>query len=302
MIGPHKILIPLMIIVLTAVAIKLKKSSQSRIKVNHFLNIASLTLILFQVISIYSNETTVKQQLNSTENESSLRISEQSVSPDIYYIILDAYARSDTLEKIFYFDNNDFIEGLENLGFRVARNAKSNYAHTPFSLSSSLNFVYINEYADVLENDTTDFRFANQLIHQNHAAQFLKSHGYTIINFASGIGPTDNLEIADINYSNGNTFTFFGQHFAINEFYIVFLQTTALSPFIKNALADQARANVQYTFDQLTEIPYQRGNKFTLAHLNIPHPPYLFDENGAIPFQIKCLSLLVIPFQTGSTI
>ncbi len=37
--------------------------------------------------------------------------------PDIYYIILDGYARSDTLENQYGFDNGPFITSLERKGF-----------------------------------------------------------------------------------------------------------------------------------------------------------------------------------------
>ena len=65
--------------------------------------------------------------------------------PDIYYIILDGYARSDVMSKLFGFDNEPFLKRLEQKGFYVARRSTANYCQTPLSLSSSLNAVYLND-------------------------------------------------------------------------------------------------------------------------------------------------------------
>src|SRR5262245_14735263 len=58
--------------------------------------------------------------------------------PDIYYIILDGYARHDVMKSHFDFDNTDFLDHLERKGFYVARNSTANYCQTPLCVSSSL--------------------------------------------------------------------------------------------------------------------------------------------------------------------
>ena len=40
-----------------------------------------------------------------------------SVYPDIYYIILDTYTRSDVLRDYWHTDNSDFINFLQRNGF-----------------------------------------------------------------------------------------------------------------------------------------------------------------------------------------
>src|SRR3970282_1068515 len=69
-------------------------------------------------------------------------------SPDIYYIILDGYARDDILRKFYQLDNRDFLDRLGELGFYVAGCAQSNYAQTQLSLASSLNFAYLDSLGD----------------------------------------------------------------------------------------------------------------------------------------------------------
>ena len=64
--------------------------------------------------------------------------------PDVYYIILDAYARGDVLQSRFDYDNSDFLDWLETKGFFVGHQGHSNYPWTHLSLSATLNGEYLN--------------------------------------------------------------------------------------------------------------------------------------------------------------
>lgn len=46
-------------------------------------------------------------------------------SPDIYYFILDAFGRSDTLKEVYDFDNSSFIDGLKQSGGFVVPSGSS---------------------------------------------------------------------------------------------------------------------------------------------------------------------------------
>ena len=50
-----------------------------------------------------------------------LHIPDGQTPPDIYYIILDSYGRSDLLASNLQYDNSAFISDLEKMGFYVAR-------------------------------------------------------------------------------------------------------------------------------------------------------------------------------------
>jgi hypothetical protein len=63
--------------------------------------------------------------------------------PDIYYIILDEYARGDVLRQVHGFDNIRFLDALRQRGFYVAAKARSNYSQTRLSLPSSLSMDYL---------------------------------------------------------------------------------------------------------------------------------------------------------------
>jgi len=106
--------------------------------------------------------------------------------PDIYYIILDSYARSDLLAQKFDYDNSQFLENLRQMGFYVADCAQSNYNRTDISLASSLNLDY-------LQNLSADYRPPSQSrrtlwasINNSAVRYMLEEAGYTSVAFATG--------------------------------------------------------------------------------------------------------------------
>ncbi len=60
-------------------------------------------------------------------------------TPNVFYIILDGYARADTLQRVCHCDNSDFLNFLRSRGFYVADEACANYPMTFMSVASSLN-------------------------------------------------------------------------------------------------------------------------------------------------------------------
>jgi hypothetical protein len=64
--------------------------------------------------------------------------------PDVYFLVVDGYARQDTLSKVYGLDNSPFLGFLRDHGFYVADAARSNYAQTGLSFSSSLNMNYLD--------------------------------------------------------------------------------------------------------------------------------------------------------------
>jgi hypothetical protein len=71
----------------------------------------------------------------------------RELMPDIYYIILDGHGRADVLAMLYNVDNSTFTNGLEQRGFKVASQSRSNYMRTIQSLSSSLNMSYLDSWS-----------------------------------------------------------------------------------------------------------------------------------------------------------
>ena len=64
------------------------------------------------------------------------------LKPNIYFIVLDMYARQDVLKDQLRIDNSEFLKGMEARGFVVDRQSFSNYPTTPLTLSTSFNMDF----------------------------------------------------------------------------------------------------------------------------------------------------------------
>ena len=119
----------------------------------------------------------------------------EDLLPDIYYIIVDAYARNDILLDQFGFDNSEFYEFLKNRGFYVAYQSLSNYLWTHLSLASSLNMDYI---PNIVPNWTPGSKIeAGAFIKESLVRRNLESSGYSTVAFATGWEAT---ELFDADY------------------------------------------------------------------------------------------------------
>jgi len=63
--------------------------------------------------------------------------------PNVYFIIIDAYAREDALNKYAGMDNSEFIGQLNSLGFQTLTHARSNYMKTHMSIPSTFAMDYL---------------------------------------------------------------------------------------------------------------------------------------------------------------
>jgi hypothetical protein len=200
-----------------------------------------------------------------------------STYPDIYYVILDMYERSDVLKSYYQTDNSDFIGYLREHGFTVPDRNHSNYAQTYLSLASSLNFTYLDSLAAQLGPESQDHTALIQMINHSRVAEFLKSRGYTIVTFASGYTGTE-LTDADVHWA---------PPFALSEFEDVLLGTTILPALLGSrmgVLQDEAhRSRIRYILKTIPESGRGRHPIFVFAHVVCPHPPLVFDAQGRRP-------------------
>ena len=248
----------------------------------NILNIVAIVLILFSLssIGIYKLNTGktekddsagINRQEEVYESDDQV-ISADAVSPDIYYIILDGYASSNTLEEVYGYDNSEFEDYLTEKDFYIAAESTSNYEMSFLSLSSSLNMEYINYLGNTLGLESDDRTIPHQMIEDNKVMKLLKSIGYQYIHFSSGWGPTNQNQYADMNIAISRS--------SWNDFQTLLIQTTMVDAFIKKFFQDVGRNRVFNTFSGLAKIHEIEGKKFIFSHIVCPHPPYLFNQDG----------------------
>lgn len=216
--------------------------------------------------------------VSSSELDIELNSSEQ---PDIYYIILDGYGRTDVLEEMYAFNNTSFLQYLADRGFFIAHMSMSNYSQTHLSLASTLNMSYLDFLGDSLGDQSTDHYPITRLVRHSVVRRILESNSYQVIAFATGYRRT---ELSDANYYYAPPMR------NITHFESMLLENSA-AVFLQELLSEIGlwewypgykahREMVLFTLNRLASLPSSRGPKFVFAHIYIPHPPFVFDTLG----------------------
>jgi hypothetical protein len=194
--------------------------------------------------------------------------------PNIYFIILDAYARKDILADHFHFDNTEFLSSLKDRGFGIPEKARSNYCWTYLSLSATLNLDYLNP---LVQDGEPVSRFLHDVMTQfqnSRVSAMLRSRGYEIVSFSSGYAATEVFD-ADVRKS---------PRVRLTEFENVLINMTPLRVPL-NRMSDPwqyflRRRQILYTLDQLPLLTPSPRPRFVFAHIVAPHPPFVLDAQG----------------------
>jgi hypothetical protein len=204
------------------------------------------------------------------------RTSTLGYNPDVYYIILDGYARADVLQRYYGFDNGAFLGQLAERGFRVNTHSLANYYWTFLSLASSLNMGYLQDtFHDALPAQHSDRTILYQAIRDNRVARFLRQRGYRFVHFQSTWGATLYNPYADEQVQcHAGLFQ--------QEFFRALAEASWLKALQSRASEDLARCHLA-NLQSLKQMGAAPGPKFVFAHFVPPHHPYLFDRNGRIP-------------------
>src|SRR4030042_1965767 len=147
-------------------------------------------------------------------------------------------------------------------------------------MPSTLNMIYLDGLAEKYGKKPVDESAAIDLIRNNLTAEKLKEYVYKTINFETWWAGTNESYPADVSYDYDKSYKIAGINLITSESNMVFLQTTLLNPLIKEVWGDVLRGKILTVLEKLPDIPYQEGKKFTLAHITVPHPPYLFTAEG----------------------
>ncbi len=194
---------------------------------------------------------------------------------DIYFIVLDGYARQDVLQKYYGFDNGEFLGQLQSRGLQVSTQGSSNYAWTFLSLVSTLNMRYVADlFQGRLGPESLDRSIVYDAIRDNDVARFLRNKGYEIVHLRSTWGATSVNPYADREIRcESSVYN--------NEFVRAVAESSWLGAFHTKAGVDLAHCNLA-NFSALQSIPPGARPKFVFAHFVLPHHPYLFDKDGRI--------------------
>ncbi len=275
----HRTLIPLWIVSGILLIWWVSRKSFRAGTGTYALNLVGLILLVLPVFQL-GTFFLQRRSLQAEQDPSALNLSVGNQPPDIYYIILDGYGRSDVLKNEYGYDNSEFLNQLRDSGFYIAECSQSNYAQTQMSLASSLNFDYIDALSDRFVPGSDDRTGLDALIHHSAVRQSLEKAGYQTVAFATGFLATE-LRDADYFLSPERSR---GQ---LNGFEFLLMETTLARLLqdsnrfgMQSAGSELFRERTLFTLDMLDELSYIRGPKFVFVHLIVPHPPYVFGPTG----------------------
>jgi hypothetical protein len=277
----HRTLVPIWIVLAVLAIWRASRKALNVTSATYTLNLVGLFLLILPIIQLATffvkNQ---ESQANAEKNTSALNLKVNRQPPDIYYIILDGYGRSDILKNEYQYDNSGFLNGMRDLGFYIADCAQSNYAQTQISLASSLNFNYLDALSNHFVPGSDDRTGLDAFIHHGLVRQSLEKAGYKTVAFATGFLAT---ELSDADY-------FLGPHRSLgelNEFESLLMETTFARLLqdsnkfgMQNSGSELYRERTLFALDKLDKLSYIKGPKFVFAHLVIPHPPYVFGPTG----------------------
>lgn len=300
-VGRHRFMIVLWLVLTVLCLWLVIKKWKPSLNLARLLNVVSIFLLILPMIQmgIFAVH---YYQINSGAAPTNIADSPQENGqelPDVYYIILDGYTRSDKLLSDFEHDNSGFKKQMEDMGFIFPACAMTNYTRTALSLSSSLNMNYVEAYTGFQPDKTTslDFVAYAEFIRHSQVRQELEALGYKTVAFDTAFWFTEIPDADLVIRSQDNPLEKNSQKTDINSFEMLFLRTTAiriateaqsafldkLSPVIR--IPEQAYYDrTMFALEQLERLPGQPGHKFVFAHLIAPHAPFVFDPDGTFHF------------------
>jgi hypothetical protein len=200
--------------------------------------------------------------------------------PDVYYFILDSYARQDLLEQAYDFDNSRFIQDLEQRGFYVGRCSQSNYVRTELSVGSSLNMSHLQALDPAFVPDNIGRLVLWDALKHSAVRYNFESLEYKVVNFATGYAFVE-MRDADLFLSPSPLSS------GLTEFEALFLRTTLarhaedLGWLDADAmLARNFRDRFNHVFDSVDDLARMPEPTFAYIHLISPHPPFVFGPDG----------------------
>jgi hypothetical protein len=276
--GPRAVLVVLAItILLTAYLVRKGASRLSPLVL--LLTTFMLVLLAFALVDVAKgfSATTRPRSLFAAdamlEHNLAHSLQPSTTPPDIYYIILDGYGRSDILNDYFQVENEEFENFLRGQGFYVASGSHSNYGQTYFSLASSLNLNYLEPIQQAVGLKGNSRKALRYLIENNSVARLLRAAGYRYVLLASTYSGTLYSPLADVCLC---------ETYGMTEFERTFINKTMLGLWLPRSLHYEAhRQKLNSMFDQLARLPELDSPKFVFAHFLAPHPPFVFASDGS---------------------
>jgi hypothetical protein len=293
--GRHRLLLPLWLVLVGLGLWWIARRVKNPRPITRAVNIVALVALVFPIFQIASWEVRQAMAEGNAVVEvpgiGNLELAEGESPPDVYFIVLDMYAREDLLKELYDYDNSAFLDELRQLGFQVIECSQSNYSQTEMVLASTFNMNYLDALGQ-FDTSTKDSSILRQWVKDNLVMQAFRSLGYKLVSFETGFHFSE-FFYADhyLSPKRGNQ----NQVGRMNNFEVMLLKSTiglALSDFAQilpsflvpdtSQPLETKRELIRYDFEKLKTIPEDiTGPKFVFAHILTTHEPFVFSADGS---------------------
>lgn len=192
-------------------------------------------------------------------------------SPDVVLLILDGYTRADILSEQFDHDNTQFLADLESLDFEVADEANANYGFTYASVASmlDLDFVYSPGPTDEEAHD----RMRHALSGAPALFDTFRTAGYEIVSIENAWQGSHCGAAVDGCVRDGFTERIM---WSLSEVTVFAPLVRSVRPHPFNTMSVEHLETLPdiVAADRVDGLP-----RLTMAHVLLPHPPFLRDAS-----------------------
>ena len=245
--------------------IKTKRALNNLVKI---IAVSSIVVMMMPIVDIGEHFVYGNDYVTETYSTNTNPISVPDQSPDVYYILPDAYAGSKSTEMYWNFDNSDFKNYLTENGFYVAKDSYTNYDYTIASVPSTMNMTYV--YGDGDPVDITRQSNGNLSVFDN-----FRSKGYTTFFIESGFYLNFLINNVDHKLCSPSDM--------LDTFFVrkMFDRSMILPLGVEFFLQQGDRDRVNCSFDELDKIlENDKTPKFVFTHIMSPHSPFVFGPTG----------------------
>ena len=196
---------------------------------------------------------------------------------DVYWLVFDRYGSDRSLQLQFGVAN-PLTPWLRDHGFEVLSDSHADYVGTAQSLATTMNMSPLDRLVPYLPTTSPNYAPIYRSLQSSLVARQFKALGYRYLHLGSWWNPTRIDAAADVNYDAD----------LVPDFTSVVIETSVIPDAIKalgidaEPPSESAKHLKHNTFalDTLDGLPGEAGPKFVVAHVLLPHPPYVFDRDG----------------------
>jgi hypothetical protein len=276
-ISRYSFLLPLSLLLFLLIFTGLKKRKGSFRKTIFFLNILLLLFVALDAGWLISRVVMPRQAPAPT----GFATCDSCKKPDVFFIILDEYTSNTALEEKFGHDNSPFEKELQQRGFHIITNGKSNYNYTPFSLASLLNMDYLD--LNMKTKGQGNLQYCYQMIRNSRVLQFFQAGGYEFYNYSvfdfprqPAVSPDDFLPLRTKLITSQTFLSRIRKDILFN----IGTGKFNLEKINKKIIYSHLHNNEKFIALTLATAKKEPSPKFVYTHLMMPHHPYYFDRDG----------------------